>query len=59
MRGATAGRPKRGQGETTFPTKAAAQKRKLNLSLDEELPRMVDELAAFLEGTTDRAHIFE
>ncbi len=42
-----------------IPPKAAAQRRKLSVTLDETLLQQVDELAMFLGGATDRAYIVE
>ncbi len=42
-----------------IPPKTAVQKRKLSVTLDQELLQDVDELVAFLGGATDRAYIVE
>jgi metal-responsive CopG/Arc/MetJ family transcriptional regulator len=42
-----------------IPPKAAVQRRKLSVTVDETLLRDVDELVTFLGGATDRAYIVE
>lgn len=42
-----------------IPPKAAVQKRKLSVTLDQALVQDVDELATFPGGATDRAYIID
>ena len=42
-----------------IPPKAAVQRRKLSVTVDQTLLQAVDELVTFLGGATDRAYIVE